>query len=70
MNMVAHPLEISTDFCMRNIIEIFFDYDKPMSMANYANIILDHIFSLPCSAHNYHMLTGLFGKLTSGNVQY
>jgi hypothetical protein len=46
------------------------EYDKPLSMANHANQILDHIFTQPHSMHHYHLLMGLYDNLTSLKIPY
>lgn len=43
-NFHQTPDSISTDLCMRNIIQSCLDYDKPLSMIEKANMFLSYIF--------------------------
>lgn len=53
---------------MRNIIQNCLDFDAPMSVADRANMFLDHIFSQPPSRHYLHMLMGLCDQIL--NMQH
>ena len=49
--MVADPMEIPFDLCMKNLISTCLDFDYAESLFERANYFLDLIFSQPTSAH-------------------
>lgn len=53
------------DLNMRSIIDTCLDFDKPLSMAETANKLLDYIFSRPPTNANMHLLMGLFEKVAN-----
>jgi hypothetical protein len=57
--MIADPLELSSDLCMRNMIQTCLDYKKPMSMVALANQFLSYVFKSPKSVMHQHILMGL-----------